>query len=145
MIETSSAIATERVIDVREITPRVRHTVVLQLFEHLDEARSLQLVVDHDPRPLRLQLEAKHGSRCGWTDPSRAPTFGAFDSKLTARSLSRVRRPVAARRGGDNVSRQPRRLSAPTPSGAVDRRLGHLIGVRRSPPRNATRAPAQAV
>jgi uncharacterized protein (DUF2249 family) len=73
MIETSSAIATERVFDMREITPRVRHTVVLQLFEHLDEARSLQLVVDHDPQPLRLQLEAKHGSRCRWTDLEQGP------------------------------------------------------------------------
>ena len=72
MIETSSAIATERVIDMREI-PRVRHTVVFQLFERLDEARSLQLLVDHDPRPLRLQLEAKHGSRCRWTDLEQGP------------------------------------------------------------------------
>jgi uncharacterized protein (DUF2249 family) len=72
-METSGETATERVIDMREITPRVRHTVVFQLFAHLDEARSLQLVVDHDPRPLRLQLEAKHGSRCRWTDLEQGP------------------------------------------------------------------------
>jgi uncharacterized protein (DUF2249 family) len=73
MMETSCATVTERVIDMREITSRVRHTVVFQLFEHLDEARSFQLVVDHDPRPLRLQLEAKHGSRCRWTDLELGP------------------------------------------------------------------------
>lgn len=72
MTETSGA-AAERVVDMREIAPRVRHTVVFQLFEHLDAAHSLQLVVDHDPRPLRLQLEAKHGSRCRWTDLEQGP------------------------------------------------------------------------
>lgn len=65
--------AGERVIDVREINPRVRHTVIFQLFEHLDETGSLQLVTDHDPRPLRLQLESKHGTRCQWTYLEEGP------------------------------------------------------------------------
>ncbi len=73
MTETSHATMTERVVDMREIAPRLRHTVVFQLFEHLDAERSLQLVVDHDPRPLRLQLEAKHGGRCRWTDLDQGP------------------------------------------------------------------------
>jgi len=62
----------ERVIDVREINPRIRHTLI-QLFEHLDEMRSLQLIVDHDPRPLRLQLEATHGDRCLWIYLEQGP------------------------------------------------------------------------
>jgi len=63
----------ERVIDVREISPRVRHTVIFQLFEHLGETDSLQLVADHDPRPLRLQLESKHGTNCHWTYLEEGP------------------------------------------------------------------------
>jgi uncharacterized protein (DUF2249 family) len=63
----------ERVVDVREIAPRIRHTLILQLFEHLDAVGSLQLIVDHDPRPLRLQLEAKHGSRCRWSYLEQGP------------------------------------------------------------------------
>lgn len=56
----------ERVLHMEEIDQRVRHTVVLQLFAHLDPDSALQLVVDHDPKPLRYQLEARHGDRCRW-------------------------------------------------------------------------------
>jgi uncharacterized protein (DUF2249 family) len=56
----------ERVIKVADIDARYRHTVIFQLFEHLDPDQSLQLVVGHDPRPLRLQLEARHGERFDW-------------------------------------------------------------------------------
>ena len=57
---------TERVIDVKDIDPQHRHMIILQLFEHLAAGDALQLIVDHDPKPLRYQLEAKHGSRCLW-------------------------------------------------------------------------------
>ena len=73
MTETMTPIADERFIDVREINPRVRHTVIFQLFERLDGTSSLQLITDHDPRPLRLQLEAKHGSHCGWLYLEQGP------------------------------------------------------------------------
>ncbi len=68
-IETPS----ERVLAVKDIDPRHRHLVIQQLFEHLSEGASLQLVVDHDPKPLRFQLEAKHGSRCQWTYLEQGP------------------------------------------------------------------------
>lgn len=54
----------ERVINVLDIDPRHRHRITFQLFEHLAAGNSLQLVVDHEPKSLRFQLEAKHGSRC---------------------------------------------------------------------------------
>jgi uncharacterized protein (DUF2249 family) len=63
----------ERVIDVRNINPSIRHTVIFQLFEHLDDMSSLQLITDHDPKPLHLQLEAKHGDRCHWTYLEQGP------------------------------------------------------------------------
>ena len=63
----------ERVIDVREIEPRHRHGIIGQLFDHLDPESSLQLVVDHDPRPLRYQLEARHGSCCDWAYLEQGP------------------------------------------------------------------------
>jgi uncharacterized protein (DUF2249 family) len=69
----STAVSAERTIDVREIEPRIRHTVIFQLFEHLDAANCLQLIVDHDPRPLRIQLEAKHGDLCRWTYLEQGP------------------------------------------------------------------------
>jgi uncharacterized protein (DUF2249 family) len=61
---SESVAGTERVINVTDIDPRRRHTIIFQLFDHLPAEDSLQLVVDHDPKPLRFQFEAKHGSRC---------------------------------------------------------------------------------
>ena len=72
-MDAASDMKGERVIDVREISPHIRHTVIIQLFEHLDHRGALQLIADHDPRPLRLQLEAKHGNRCQWTYLEQGP------------------------------------------------------------------------
>lgn len=57
----------ERVIDVREIDARIRHTIIFQLFDHLEPRSALQLVADHDPKPLHYQLDTKYGARCHWT------------------------------------------------------------------------------
>lgn len=57
----------ERIVNVADIDPRHRHAILFRLFEHLAPNQSLQIVVDHDPRRLRLQLEAQYGSRCGWS------------------------------------------------------------------------------
>jgi hypothetical protein len=40
----------ERVIDVREIKPHIRHTIIFQLFEHLGQQSSLQVISDPDPK-----------------------------------------------------------------------------------------------
>ena len=96
MIEASSVTAAERVIDLREITPRLRHALVLQLFAHLDEAGSLQLVVDHDPRPLGQQLEAANGARCRWIYLEQGPDVW----RVRLRIDSRVPRPCSSRSCG---------------------------------------------
>lgn len=63
----------ERIIKVADIEPQYRHAILSRLFEHLAPDQSLQVVVDHDPRRLRLQLEALHGSRCGWSYLEQGP------------------------------------------------------------------------
>jgi uncharacterized protein (DUF2249 family) len=63
----------ERVINVQDIDPKHRHTIIFQLFEQLDAQSSLQLVVDHDPKPLHYKLEAEHGVRCRWTYLEQGP------------------------------------------------------------------------
>ncbi len=65
--------STDRVVKVAEIDPRYRHMIIFQLFEHLTPGNSLQLVVDHDPKPLRFQLKARHGSRCDWSYLEEGP------------------------------------------------------------------------
>ncbi len=63
----------ERIINVRDIDPRHRHMVIQQMFENLSPGSSLQLVVDHDPRPLRFQLETKYGAQCRWSYLEEGP------------------------------------------------------------------------
>lgn len=63
----------ERVINVADIDPRYRLAILLRLFEHHAPDASLQIVVDHDPKRLHLQLEALHGSRLGWSYLEQGP------------------------------------------------------------------------
>ena len=72
----------ERVIKVANIDPRYRHTIIFRLFEHLGPNDSLQIVVDHDPKPLRLQLEARHGSRCNWSYIEKGPDIWRIRLRL---------------------------------------------------------------
>jgi uncharacterized protein (DUF2249 family) len=65
--------AGERVIDVRQIDPRHRHPVIMQLFENLPVGETLQLVADHDPKPLRFQLESRYGPQCAWAYLEEGP------------------------------------------------------------------------
>lgn len=63
----------ERLINVADIDPRYRHAILFRFFEHLAPDDSLQIVVDHDPQRLRLQLEERHGSRCSWSCLEEGP------------------------------------------------------------------------
>lgn len=63
---SAAASGAERVINFNGIELQYRNTIIFQLFEHLAAGDALQLIVDHDPKPLRYQLESKHGSRCLW-------------------------------------------------------------------------------
>jgi uncharacterized protein (DUF2249 family) len=74
----------ERVIKVADIEPRHRHTILFRLFEHLAPDDSLQIVVDHDPKPLRLQLEARHGARCNWSYLEKGPDIWRVRLRLLA-------------------------------------------------------------
>lgn len=73
IIEAEDVVASERVVHVREIDPRHRHTVIFQLIENLDMDSSLQLVVDHNPKALCFQLEAKYGQRYRWAYLEQGP------------------------------------------------------------------------
>jgi uncharacterized protein (DUF2249 family) len=70
---TEQISADERVIDVRQIDPRHRHMVILQLFENLPASGTMQLIADHDPKPLRFQLETRYGAGCLWTYLEEGP------------------------------------------------------------------------
>ena len=70
---TTNHVDDERVVEVALIEPRLRHTVIRQLFETLPRGGALQLVVDHEPRPLRMQFEGRYGAACSWSYLEEGP------------------------------------------------------------------------
>ena len=55
------------ILDVREIPPRDRHPKIFGILDSLPTGDSLVLVNDHDPVPLRYQLEATRPGHFSWT------------------------------------------------------------------------------
>jgi uncharacterized protein (DUF2249 family) len=66
-------VANERIIEVADIEPRFRHTLIGRLFEHLEPGHSLQIVVDHDPQRLRFHLDLSFGTVCEWSYLEQGP------------------------------------------------------------------------
>jgi len=53
-------------VDVRTIAPRERHPLIFTTFRNLPAGGSMQLVNDHDPKPLYYQFEAEMPGTFGW-------------------------------------------------------------------------------
>ena len=56
-----------RIVDVRSIAPRERHPLILSSFKGLAVGEAMELVNDHDPKPLYYQFHAELPGRFGWT------------------------------------------------------------------------------
>ncbi|MDO8440157.1 MAG: DUF2249 domain-containing protein [Polaromonas sp.] len=54
-------------IDVRDIIPRERHPLIFNSFNTLQPGQSLQLINDHDPKPLYFQFESLANGQFSWT------------------------------------------------------------------------------
>ena len=46
-------------LDVREVPPAERHPLIKAAFEALDRDAALELVNDHDPKPLFYEMQAE--------------------------------------------------------------------------------------
>jgi uncharacterized protein (DUF2249 family)/organic hydroperoxide reductase OsmC/OhrA len=53
-------------LDVRSIPPSRRHQLIFTRLDQLPKGGALTLINDHDPLPLRYQLEATRGNVYGW-------------------------------------------------------------------------------
>lgn len=54
-------------LDVRTIPPVLRHRTIFELLERLQPGQALPIVNDHDPVPLRRQMQERHPGRYSWT------------------------------------------------------------------------------
>lgn len=81
-------------IDVRTIPPRDRHPLIFQQLDDLEPGTSLRLYNDHDPRPLRYQLEAERPDHFRWEYVEEGPEQWQVD--ITSRAHVVDVRPILA-------------------------------------------------
>lgn len=60
-------------VDVRSIAPRERHPLIFSTFLSLGDGQSMELVNDHDPKPLFYQFQAELPGRFGWAYVEAGP------------------------------------------------------------------------
>jgi uncharacterized protein (DUF2249 family) len=60
-------------IDVRTIAPRERHPLIFSTFGALPPGEALELVNDHDPRPLFYQFNAELPGQFSWDYLEQGP------------------------------------------------------------------------
>lgn len=53
-------------IDVRSLAPRERHPLIFNTFRSLGSGESMELINDHDPRPLYDQFQGEKPGLVAW-------------------------------------------------------------------------------
>jgi uncharacterized protein (DUF2249 family) len=81
-------------LDVRPMPPRVRHETIIDRLDQLVAGETLRLVNDHDPAPLRYQLDATRPDQFGWEYVEQGPEEWAID--ITSRARVVDARPTLA-------------------------------------------------
>ena len=86
---------TTEVLDVRPLPPRERHERIFSVLDDLAVGSTVRLVNDHDPKPLRYQLDAERPSQFRWQTIEAGPDAWAID--ITSRARVVDARPTLAR------------------------------------------------
>jgi len=60
-------------VDVREYAARDRHPLIRSTFRSLGVGETMELINDHDPKPLYHQLQAEMPGQFGWDDLQSGP------------------------------------------------------------------------
>jgi uncharacterized protein (DUF2249 family) len=71
---SAPATASPAAIDLRTIAPRERHALVFGRFDALPPGQAMHLVNDHDPQPLRWQLEDRASGQFEWAALESGPS-----------------------------------------------------------------------
>ncbi len=64
---------TSPTLDVRSIQPRERHPLIFSTFESLPSGAAMELVNDHDPKPLYYQFAAERHGQFTWDYLEQGP------------------------------------------------------------------------
>jgi len=73
MTTAATAARTATPLDVRAVAPRDRHPAIFQTFRSLAVHASMELVNDHDPRPLYDQFQSEAPGAFSWDYLERGP------------------------------------------------------------------------
>jgi uncharacterized protein (DUF2249 family)/hemerythrin-like domain-containing protein len=60
-------------LDLRSLPPFQRHDLIMQKWAELTPGRTLRIINDHDPKPLRYQFEAEFPGKFTWVYASSGP------------------------------------------------------------------------
>ena len=60
-------------VDVRELAPRDRHPLIFSTFRSLAAAQAMEIVNDHDPKPLYYQMQAEQPGQFSWDYLDQGP------------------------------------------------------------------------
>lgn len=71
-------------IDVRTIAPRDRHPLIFSTFGKLARGEAMELVNDHDPRPLYHQFNAQAAGQFDWQYLEQGPDTWRVSIRRTA-------------------------------------------------------------
>lgn len=85
---------TAAVLDLRPLPPRERHPLIFERLTALAPGDRLRLVNDHDPKPLRYQLDAERPDQFRWQVVESGPE--RWEVELTSRAHVVDARPILA-------------------------------------------------
>jgi uncharacterized protein (DUF2249 family) len=71
-------------VDVRNLAPRDRHPLIFRTFASLAKGDTMQLVNDHDPKPLYYQFAAELGDVFEWDYVEQGPEVWRVNIERTA-------------------------------------------------------------
>ncbi len=60
-------------VDSREYEPKDKHIVIFETFHSLKKGEKMELVNDHDPRPLHYQMLAEYTDQFEWEYLEKGP------------------------------------------------------------------------
>ncbi|AZO23564.1 DUF2249 domain-containing protein [Mesorhizobium sp. M1E.F.Ca.ET.045.02.1.1] len=83
---SESEVASPPQLDVRAVLPTERHSRIFGMVHALAEGQSFIIVNDHDPRPLRYQMEARYPGLFDWEYLQQGPDIWRVEIKRTLSS-----------------------------------------------------------
>lgn len=64
---------TIQTLDLRPMPPFERHDTIFEMWDNLKSGETLQIINDHDPKPLHYQFEAEYTGKYHWEYQQQRP------------------------------------------------------------------------